>query len=159
MKKLLVLLLTVLAVPIAAAESKLTPGEEQIKEALEKFMERVSSGQADEGFTFLFKEFWKEKETIGQATVAMQRQYRNLIGRAEDAMGQPVPGGHDFLGVKRLGGSVVKFVYLQKNELTFLPWAFTFYKPSRDWRLSHIEFPDLVSDDIKDFTVVVMPSH
>jgi hypothetical protein len=153
--KRLILLLCVITLQAAGAEPRVTPDEEKIREAIDLCMSRVSAGQADDAFNFLFKEFWKEKSTVGQATSAMQRQYRNMIGRAEDALGQPVPGGYEFIGVKRLGTSVARFVYLQKNELTFLPWAFTFYRADKDWKLSHISFPDLTSEDIRDFTVIV----
>jgi len=156
MKALFLLALPLLALHALAADLRLTAAEERIKEATDKCMSRITSSQADDAFASLFKEFWKEKSTIGQATMAMQRQYRNIAGRAEDALGQSVPGGYEFIGVKRLGTSFVKLIYIQKNELAFLPWSFSFYRPNQDWKLSHIAFPDLTSDDIKDLTVVVL---
>jgi hypothetical protein len=159
MTKMLLVLLSIVTLQVAAAQPRLSPSEETIATSLDKCMSRVSNGQVDEAFTSLFKEFWKEKATVGQATMAMQRLYRNMTGRAEDALGQPVPGGYEFVGVRRLGSSVARFVYLQKNELTFLPWVFSFYRADKDWKLTHISFPDLTSDDIKDFTVVVFATE
>ena len=46
----------------------------------------------------------------------MQRHYREVIGRAEETIGRAGPEGYEYLGVKRLGVSVVKLVYLQKNH-------------------------------------------
>jgi hypothetical protein len=158
MNKIVLLLLSILTLQAAAAQPMLTPAERQIKERLDRCMTRVSNGQADDAFDSLFKEFWKDKTTVGQAAVAMQRNYRNMIGQADQALGQPVPGGYEFIGLKRLGTSVARFIYIQKNEFAFLPWVFFFYRPSQgseDWKLTHISFPDLTSDDVRDFTVVV----
>jgi hypothetical protein len=116
-------------------------------------MSAVSYGKADDAFSVLFSEYWKDKATAPQAASSMQRQYREVLGRVEDTMGKPVPGGYEFIGVKRLGTSVVKLVYLQKNERFFLPWAFSFYKAADEWRLTYISFPDVGSDDLKDFVV------
>ena len=157
MKKYLLLALCVFTFQALAAELRLTEAEEKLKAATDKCMSRITTGHSDDAFTGLFKELWKEKSTVGQATMAMQRQYRNIATRAEEALGQLVPDGYEFIGVKRLGTSFVKLIYLQKNDLAFLPWSFSFYKPGQDWKLSRIEFPDLTSDDLKDLTVVVLP--
>jgi hypothetical protein len=156
MKALYFLALSLLTLQTMAADLRLTTDEERIKEATDKCMSLITGGHADDAFSGLFKELWKEKNTIGQATMAMQRQYRNVASRAEDALGQPIPGGYEFIGVRRLGTGFVKLIYVQKNELAFLPWSFSFYKPNKDFKLSHIAFPDVTSDDIKDMIVVVL---
>ena len=69
--------------------------------------------------------------------------------------GYPIPGGYRLLGVKRLGASVTRLIYLQENDRFFIPWAFSFYKAAGEWRLTHISFPDVGSDDIRDFIVIV----
>ena len=161
MRKLFIVAIcfTCLQASALAAEPKLTSAEERIKEATDKCMLRVSNGQADDALNYLLKEFWNDRPTTGQATVGLQREYRNIIGRAEDALGQAIPGGYDFVGAKRLGSSVLKLVYLQKNELAFLPWVFSFYKASEDWKLTHITFPNLASEDIRDLTVVIFATE
>ena len=150
MKKLLILLLLVV-IQFAGQAQNLSPAEEQLKKALDDFMAQVSSGKADEGFATLLRTYWREKATAPQATDTMQRQYRDVIGRAENSLGAPVSGGYEYVGVKRLGSSVLKLVYLQKNEYYFLPWAFSFYKPRNEWRLSFVSFPDVGSEDLRDF--------
>jgi hypothetical protein len=143
---------TLLQISILA--QNLTRSEELIKTACDTCMSSVSHGKADDAFTLLFSSLWKDKSTAPSAASSMQRAYREVLGRVEDTMGKPVPGGYEFIGVKRLGTSVLKFVYLQKNELFFLPWAFSFYRGADDWRLTYISFPDVGSEDLKDFIVL-----
>jgi hypothetical protein len=142
-----------LSVSINVRSQSLSPSEQSIKTAADNCMSRVSNGKADDAFSVLLSEYWKDKSTSPQATASMQRQYREVMQRVEDTMGKPVPGGYEFIGVKRLGTSVVKLVYLQKNELFFLPWAFSFYRAGSEWRLTLISFPDVGSDDMKDFII------
>ena len=153
MKKL-ILLIWVAAIQAALGAQNLSPSEELIKKAADDCMSRVSNNKADDAFSILFNQYWKDKSTAPQAASSMQRQYREVLGRVEDTMGKPVPGGYEFIGVKRLGKSVIKLVYLQKNELFFLPWAFSFYKAADEWRLTYISFPDVGSEDLKDFVVL-----
>jgi hypothetical protein len=152
--KLILLLAAALVLPFTACAQNLSPSETSLKKALDDCMARVSNGKADDAFTTIFSELWKDKASASQAAASMQRQYREVLGRVQDTMGEPIPGGYEFIGVKRLGTSVLKVVYLQKNELFFLPWAFSFYRPAEDWRLTYISFPDVGSDDLKDFIVL-----
>lgn len=126
---------------------------DSVKTACDTCLSRVSNSKAEDAFSILFSEYWKDKATAPQATASMQRQYREVLGRVEVTMGKTVPGGYEYIGVKRLGSSYMKLVYLQKNELFFLPWAFSFYKSADEWRLTYISFPDIGSDDMKDFVV------
>jgi hypothetical protein len=151
--KNLIILLWLVATPLAMAAQNFSQGEDLIKTAADNCMSRVSNGKADDAFSILFSEYWKDKSTAPQAASSMQRQYREVIGRIEDTMGKPVPGGYEYIGCKRLGTSVIKLVYLQKNERFFLPWAFSFYRAGDEWRLTFISFPDVGSDDMKDFVV------
>ncbi len=151
--KRFILLLTLTCLPWASVAQNLSPAERAIKTATDNCMAQVSSGKADEAFSTLFTTWWKDKSTYSQAASVLQREYRDILGRVEDTMGQPVPGGYEFIGVKRLGQSVLRLVYLQKNERFFLPWAFSFYRGAGEWRLTHISFPDVSSDDLKDFVV------
>jgi hypothetical protein len=149
------LLLTVaVLLQVTVRAQHLPPAEALLKTAADNCLSRVSKGKADEAFSVLLSEYWKDKNTTGQATVSMQRQYRDVLGRIQDTMGSPVPGGYEFIGYKRLGTSVLKLVYLQKNERFFLPWAFSFYRAADEWMLTYISFPDVSSDDLKDFVVI-----
>jgi hypothetical protein len=148
-----IILFWLAATQFAMGAQMLGQGEDLIKTAADNCMSRVSSGKADEAFSTLFSEYWKDKATAPQAASSMQRQYREVMGRIEDTMGKPVPGGYEYIGCKRLGTSVIKLVYLQKNERFFLPWAFSFYRAGDEWRLTFISFPDVGSDDMKDFVV------
>ncbi len=152
MKKLILLVSTVvLSLTATAQNASSTVGS--VKTACDTCLSQVSSGKADDAFSILFSEYWKDKSTAAQAASSMQREYRNVLGRIENTMGKLVPAGYEFIGIKRLGTSVMKLVYLQKNELFFLPWAFSFYKAAEEWRLTFISFPDAGSDDLKDFVV------
>jgi hypothetical protein len=152
MKKLLVLLCFLTTPPVLFAQN-FAPGEDLIKTAADNCMAGVSNGKADDAFSVLFSEYWKDKSTSAQAAASMQREYRRVLSRVEDTLGRPVPNGYELVGIKRLGTSVIKLVYLQKNEMFFLPWAFSFYRPAGEWRLTYISFPDANSDDLKDFVV------
>ena len=83
----------------------------------------------------------------------MQREYREIQGKVQDTIGRSIPNGYEFIGVKRLGTTLIKLVYLQKNELSFLPWAFSFYRAADEWRLTYISFQDINGDDLKDFII------
>lgn len=152
MEKLLPILCT-LSLTWSVYAQNLSRSEEAIKTAADTCMSQVSHGKADDALSQLFSQYWKDKATAAQAASSMQRQYRDVLGRVQDTMGDPVPGGYEFIGVKRLGKSVIKLVYLQKNELFFLPWAFSFYRAAEEWRLTYISFPDVGGDDLKDFIV------
>ena len=151
MKKLMLMVWIAAAQAVFGAQN--LPGEDLIKTAADNCMSRVSNGKADDAFALLFSEYWKDKSTSPQAASSMQRRYREVLGRLEDTMGKPVSGGYEYIGAKRLGTTVVKLVYLQKNELFFLPWAFSFYRAGDEWRLTYISFPDVGSDDLKDFII------
>lgn len=155
MKRMILVVWAILVtLPITTAAQRLSASEEMIKTATDNCMSRVSNGKADDAFSMIFSEYWKDKATAPQATATMQREYREVLGRVEDTMGKPVPGGYEFIGVKRLGKSVIKLVYLQKNERFFLPWAFSFYRAADEWKLTFVSFPDVGSDDLKDFVVL-----
>ena len=153
MKTNLLIASLVLAFQVVLHAQRLTPSERVIKTAVDNCMAKVTNEKADDGFSILFRDYWNDKPTAPRAAMTMQREYREVLGRLEDRLGKAIPNGYEFIGVKRLGTCVIKLVYLQKNELSFLPWAFSFYRAAEDWRLTFISFPEVGGEDLKDFVV------
>ena len=80
-------------------------GKDEIRAAADICMSRVSNGNADEALSILLTDYWKDKATAPQATATMQRQYREVLGKVEETMSKPIPGGYEFIGAKHLGTS------------------------------------------------------
>ena len=154
MKKL-IFVLWIVALQTAIAQDRITPAELTLKKATDECLSRVSNGKFEDAFNNLLKLYWVDRDNYRQAASTMERQYLEIADRAEDRMGNPIPGGYEFIGVKRLGTSFTRLIYLQKNERFFIPWAFSFYKAAGGWMLTNVSFPDLGADDIKDFIKIV----
>jgi hypothetical protein len=138
-----------------AADDRLTADEEVLKKAADECLSRVSNGKAEDAFNALLKVYWVDKDGYRQTAASFYRQYIQVTSRMEDHLGNPIPGGFELLGVKRLGASFVRLVYLQRNEFFFIPWAFSFYRAGGEWKLTQVAFPDLGADDVRDFLVLV----
>jgi hypothetical protein len=68
-------------------------------------------------------------------------------------MGKALPKQYEFLGYRRLGKSIVRFVYIQKFENFYVPWSFNFSRAKDEFRMSGISFGETVEEDVKSFTV------
>jgi hypothetical protein len=155
MKNLLLVIIWALTLQAAMADDRLTSEEETLKKAADECLLRVSNGKVDDAFNILLRAYWVDRESYRQTAASMQRQYVQAAARNEDRLGNAIPGGYELLGVKRLGTSVVRLVYLQKNEFFFMPWAFSFYRAAGEWKLTQIAFPDVGADEVHDFIVLV----
>ncbi len=153
--KMLFFALWFVVLQTALAQGRLTPAELTLKQAADDCLSRISNGKYEDAFNTLLKLYWVDRDNYRQAAASMERQYLQIADRAEDRMGNPIPGGYDFVGVRRLGTSFTRLIYLQKNERFFIPWAFSFYKASGGWKLTRISFPDITEDEIKDFIEIV----
>ena len=54
--------------------------------------------------------------------------------------------GPEMLREERLGGSLVRYVYLMKMEQHVTVWEFYFYKPKSSWFLAQVHFNKVFND-------------
>ena len=153
--KIISLILCIVAGQVAmAAENPKGREEALLNKATDQCMVKLSNGQAKAGFSDLLNDYWYDKSDVTSVNESVQAQYQSVLSMARKKLGEPLPNGFEFLGVRRVGKSSVRFVYLQKFDNGSLPWAFMFYKPKERWLLTGIFLGDAVADDLRTFTVV-----
>lgn len=153
MKKTL-LLIFVFVLHIAAADDrKAVQGEQALKEATDKFMTRITTKQIGDGVNELLDQYWFDRSDLTKFKASMCARLEPELTKGEIMYGKPLPKGFEFLGVKRIGKDVVRFVYIQKFENFFVPWSFTFYRAKDEFKMVAFGFADDTGDDLKSFTV------
>ena len=50
--------------------------------------------------------------------------------------------GFEFIGLKKVGESLVRLTYIEKTEKHALPWTFYFYKTATGWVLNSFQWHD-----------------
>jgi len=50
--------------------------------------------------------------------------------------------GYGLVKEQKVGGLFIRYIYVQKFELSILRWQFTFYKPDKEWIISGLTFDD-----------------
>lgn len=73
--------------------------------------------------------------------------------KLEQQLGKRIPGAYEFVGTRRLGKSMIRFVYFQKYEKAVFPVGFSFYKAKDEWKLNGIALGDTTAEDVKAFDV------
>ncbi len=158
MKKTMCIILS-LVLPGMAAEDRLTGRQEEpLKQASERFMAKISKEQIPEAMDDLLDRYWYDKADLAKAKALLKSQCDAELSKVKTTLGKPLPDGYEFLGVRRIGKSTIRFVYLQKFQNFFAPWSFTFYKATSEFKLITLCFGDAVQDDLKTFTVTE-PAH
>jgi hypothetical protein len=76
-------------------------------------------------------------------------QYEGFQTKLEQEFGKRIPDGYELVGIRRLGKSIVRFVYVQKYEKAIYPFAFNFYKPKEEWKLNGLAMGEGAADDLK----------
>lgn len=58
----------------------------------------------------------------------------------ETRFGKPL--GYELVSTQRIGGSFIRYVYLQKFENHALRWVFAYYRPKETWLANSFKFDD-----------------
>jgi len=132
-----------------AAERNPTSDIDMLKEATDRFMIALSKGQVSDAFNTIFKQYWYEKDQAVPQAAKLGSQYEGFQTKLEQEFGKRIPGGYELVGIRRLGKSIVRFVYVQKYEKAIYPFAFSFYKPKEEWKLNGLAMGEGAADDLK----------
>jgi len=68
----------------------------------------------------------------------MGSQYESFQTKLEQEFGKRIPGGYEFVGTRRIGKSLISFVYVLKYEKSIYPIGLRFYKAREEWTLNGI---------------------
>lgn len=122
---------------VSAAELK--DADAAVKLA-EQVMQKVSAGEIRAGRD-LIKPYTivPESELETWATKVEQMQ-----PMAQARYGQPL--GYELLRNDTIGTSLVRLVYLQRNEKHPLVWTFVFYRNDKGWTVNSFAFSDELTD-------------
>jgi hypothetical protein len=110
--------------------------EKDLKPFTDKIMEMVVKGEIKKAFNTI-KPYITTSDAELQA--AAQNSETQRIQLAE-RYGSPV--GYEFIGQKKVGDSLVRFIYLEKLEKQGLIWAFYFYKSKTGWVINSFVWDD-----------------
>lgn len=152
MKKTLFLIIVVVAFSFgtnAALDPELAP----LKQATEKFMGAFSRGEYRSAIDGLVKAYWNKKNNPETAQTTMRGQIAENQIELQAEIGKPLSGSFEFIGTRRVGKSIVRLIYIQKYELSYLAVAFDFYKAESDWNLVNVESGSTVGDDMRALAV------
>lgn len=137
-----------------AAEKGDALQHDRLKEAISRSVATFSAGQGTNAFEELFKDYWYRPSSAPADAERMQAQIDASYRTLELNIGKRIPGSYEFIGVRRLGKSLAKFVYVQKHELYFMPLVFECYKGQHDWKIVGVTMGDSAADDLKAMVVV-----
>ena len=148
------LLLCVITLRLAdAAERSPTSDIDTLKQATDRFMTALSKGQVSDAFNNIFKQYWYEKDQAVSQAAKLGSQYEGFQTTLEQQFGKRIAGAYEFVGTRRLGKSIIRFVYVQKYEKAVYPVGFSFYKARDEWKLNGITLGDAAADDLKALNV------
>jgi len=111
-----------------AAEKSPASDIDVLKQATDRFMTALSKGQVSDAFSTIFKQYWYEKDQVVSQAAKLESQYEGFQTKLEQQLGKRLWGAYEFVGTRRLGKSMIKFVYIQKYEKAVFPVGFSFYK-------------------------------
>lgn len=153
MRKFLVLLLLGILPLIARADDAGKNAPEEIQKATDQFMVDVTEKRLTKAFNELTEKYWYDQADLSKIQATLAATFPPELTKAENRLGKGVAKGFECLGVKRLGKSSLKYIYLQKFENSYSAWSFTFYRSENDFKLVSLNFGDSVLDDARSFTV------
>jgi hypothetical protein len=137
-----------------AMEKPTTPAEKHLKKALDSFMQNISDDKVDDAFKVLLKEDLVDLDAMPSGLGTLKAQYLSWQVQAGKSTGKPIRDGFDYLGMKRLGKSVMQLGYQQNHENVAVGWAFTFYKATDQWTLIALNFGDKAGQELSALGVV-----
>ena len=133
--------ITTLAISLFAslqANAHTLKSEADVRLHTDKIMARVAKGDLSGAFDVM-KPYVviTEAELQGAAlqSKAQREQYSNRYGK---------PIGYELFKEKRVGESLIRFIYGEKTEKHVLPWMLVYYKTSSGWVLNSFMWNDQI---------------
>ncbi len=105
------------------------------REFTQEFFRLLQDGKVPEAYDQLF---------LGSQFPAKKPEEVELA-KTQTAAGLPLYGnilGVELIREEKIGGAIVRLVYLLKLELAPTVWEFYFYRPKADWFLVNVKFND-----------------
>ena len=130
--------------PVAGTDSALA----RLREAVERSVARLSSDEFGSAFTDLWNEYGVKTEATSASILALNSQYGRALKMAQLDGNGVIGGGYEFLGERRLGTFVVRLIYIQKSEQSWLLISFNCHKGKEGWKLTGISLGEAASKDI-----------
>ncbi len=136
MRKILVISCLMFLIVSTAAFAKTLPDENAAKDLSTKIMAKVSKGDLSAAFKMM-----KPYTFIGPAEIdAIIIQSKASREKAGQKNGKPI--GYEFIDSKKVGDSLLRFRYVEKNEKNILFWEFYFYKANEGWVLDSFNWTE-----------------
>jgi hypothetical protein len=137
----------------ASNTDHISAGELELKSAADQFMGELSHGEPGEALTVFFDKYWVDHSGASNKGAELASRFKSDSIRAQPTSGKTE--GYEFLGVRRLGSSTVRLVYLLKFERTELAWVFSFHATKDSWKMTHFAYGRDAADDLNAFVVTV----
>lgn len=110
--------------------------ESDIKSFADNLMTKIAKGDMTSAFNMM-KPYVIIPEAEFQSAALNSKAQRDQFGVR---YGRTI--GYEYIGQKKIGESLVRFVYIEKTEKHVLPWMFYFYKAPAGWVLNSFFWND-----------------
>ena len=124
----------------AHADTKAISDTQAAKELAESAMKKFVAGDMAGGFDLL-KPYWHLPDTEISQLVLQSIQQRSAL---QSRYGASL--GYEYIAWTAVGDSLVRFVYLEKNENHPYTWQFYFYKAKDVWLVDGVGYNDRVQE-------------
>lgn len=125
------LLLWLMATP-AHAQAEALKSEADVQKFTVRVMSAVGRGELEAAYTAL-----KNYSVLPAAEIdAGLQQSQSQRAQPMFAERYGKTDGYDLIGKRKLGSSMLRFIYIEKTERQPLPWVFHFYQGPRGWVLN-----------------------
>jgi hypothetical protein len=111
-------------------------GGDPLKEVSDRVMTFLSEGETNTTVAELFRPYWPFTGTNAAKGTQLATDMQYALFQAEANLGRRLYGRQEFLGAKRVGGTLVTYYYVQKFERAGMLFAFNFYKGREGWLLN-----------------------
>lgn len=122
----------------SAAMAATLASEVEMRAFADKVMTQVGQGDLPGAFAVM-KPYVVVPDAELQSWQLKTKVLRDQIG---GRYGQQI--GYEFIGAKKAGESVMRYVYIEKTERHALPWYFIFYKSPSGWVLNSFFWNDSI---------------
>ena len=134
-------MLTVLSVVFllasGSASAKALPDENAAKDLSTKIMVKAAAGDLKAALEMIKPYTFISSEEI-DAIIVQVKDSREKLGQRN---GKPI--GYEFIESRKIGSSLLRFRYLEKNEKHVFLWEFYFYNTKEGWILDSFNWSDV----------------
>jgi len=118
----------------------------QARIAADRFMQALSRN--DKAAYEVFRRNWYRSGEAVRMTEDLERQWKTQEAVFRLNAGEREKDACEFLGARKIGESLVRFVYILKYEFAVCPWVLTFYRPVDEWQWVGVTLGDAAQDDM-----------